>query len=55
MRIPVVSPQVIAETRPDYLLILAWNFADEIMEQLETYRAAGGRFILPIPQPRVVG
>lgn len=55
MRIPVVSPQVIAETRPDYLLILAWNFADEIMEQLESYRAAGGRFILPIPQPRVVG
>lgn len=55
MRIPVVSPQVIAETRPDYLLILAWNFADEIMEQLESYRAAGGQFILPIPQPRVVG
>ncbi|MNK88509.1 hypothetical protein D3C87_1084730 [compost metagenome] len=55
MRIPVVSPQVIAETQPDYLLILAWNFADEIMEQLEPYRAAGGQFILPIPQPRVVG
>jgi SAM-dependent methyltransferase len=53
--IPVVSPDVIADSKPDYLLILAWNFADEIMEQQEEFRAAGGKFILPIPEPRVVG
>ncbi|MEO6527713.1 MAG: class I SAM-dependent methyltransferase [Gemmatimonadaceae bacterium] len=53
--IPVVSPSRIAETNPDYLLILAWNFADEIMEQQEAFRARGGKFILPIPEPRVVG
>lgn len=53
--IPVVSPDEIAKQKPDYLLILAWNFADEIMEQQEAFRAGGGRFILPIPEPRIVG
>ena len=53
--IPVVSPDEIAKQKPDYLLILAWNFAAEIMEQQEEFRAAGGQFIIPIPQPRIVG
>jgi hypothetical protein len=54
MHIPVVSPERILAVQPDYLLILAWNFADEIMAQQEEYRRRGGRFILPIPTPRVV-
>lgn len=54
MHIPVVSPDRIGADRPDYLLILAWNFGDEIMAQQEAFRAAGGKFILPIPEPRVV-
>jgi SAM-dependent methyltransferase len=54
MHIPVVSPERILETQPDYLLILAWNFADEIMAQQAEYRRRGGRFILPIPEVRVV-
>jgi SAM-dependent methyltransferase len=53
-KIPVVPAERIAEERPDYLLILAWNFADEIMRQQEEFRRAGGKFILPIPEPRVV-
>lgn len=54
-RIPVVSPDVIGQKKPDYLLILAWNFGDEIMAQQAEFRERGGKFILPIPEPRVVG
>ncbi len=45
----------IYERRPDYLLILAWNFAEDIMRRHQQYAEAGGRFILPMPEPRVVG
>ena len=44
----------LAEDRPDALLILAWNFADEIMKQQDAYRRAGGQFIIPVPEVRVV-
>ena len=53
MHIPVVDPSRIADERPDYVLVIAWNFADEIIRQQDAYRAAGGRFILPFPEPRV--
>ncbi len=54
MRIPVVSPDAIAERKPDYLLILAWNFADEILAQQQAYTDAGGHFIIPIPAPQII-
>ncbi len=53
--IPVVAPERILEQRPDHLLVIAWNFADEIMRQQDAYRAAGGSFILPLPAVRVIG
>jgi len=55
MLIPVVPPERVLETQPDYLLILAWNFGDEIMQQQAEYQRRGGKFILPIPTPRVIG
>ncbi|MFH1408350.1 MAG: class I SAM-dependent methyltransferase [Nanoarchaeota archaeon] len=52
--IPIVSPEVIDEKKPDYLLILAWNIADEIMEQLDGFKKRGGQFIIPLPSLRVI-
>jgi SAM-dependent methyltransferase len=54
MNIPVLSPDVIRERRPDYLLVLAWNFFDEIRGQLADYEKAGGKFIVPLPTPHIV-
>lgn len=54
MHIPVLPVEALRERQPDYLLLLAWNFADEIMAQLTGYRQAGGRFILPLPVPGII-
>jgi C-methyltransferase C-terminal domain/Methyltransferase domain len=52
--IPVLVVSTLLERQPDYVLILAWNFADEIMRQQQEYLRRGGRIILPIPEARIV-
>jgi hypothetical protein len=54
VRIPVRHPDALHAEQPDYCLLFAWNLADEIAEQQHAYLAAGGRFIAPVPTPRVL-
>jgi hypothetical protein len=52
--LPVLPVSTLIERQPDYVLILAWNFAEEIIRQQQAYIDLGGRFIVPIPNPRVI-
>jgi SAM-dependent methyltransferase len=52
--IPIHAPEKLRETRPDYVLILPWNLKDEIIEQIADVRSWGGRFVVPIPEVRVI-
>ena len=52
--LPVLPTGELCERRPDYTLILAWNFADEIIRQQSAYARGGGRFILPTPPARIL-
>jgi hypothetical protein len=54
VRVPVLPPSAILERRPDFVLILPWNFKDEILAQQADYLRRGGRFIVPVPEPVVV-
>ncbi len=51
--VPIRDPAALTEDQPDYLLLLAWNFENEIRQQQQEYLERGGRFIVPVPSPAI--
>jgi SAM-dependent methyltransferase len=51
---PIRPVETLLEDRPDAVLLLVWNIADEVLAQQEAYRASGGRFVVPVPELRIV-
>ncbi len=54
LHIPICDPSRLEKELPDYVVILPWNFKDEILSQEAAFREKGGKFVIPIPEPVIV-
>ena len=54
MRIPIKHPDILTKKKPDYILLLSWNYADAILEKEKKIRKRGVKFIIPVPEIRIV-
>jgi hypothetical protein len=54
LHVPVLSSKAIYEEKPDYVILLAWNFASQIMKNHQGYLNSGGHFIVPLPELRII-
>ena len=54
VKIPIVNKEILDKELPDYIAILAWNFAEEILKKNEDYRRKGVKFVLPLPEPLII-
>lgn len=52
--LPIRPPETLLKEQPDYALLLAWNFAPEIIRRETEFQKRGGRFIMPIPEPKII-
>ena len=52
--IEIKSPEILEKSKPDYLILFAWNFKEEILDQLSSYRDNGGKFIIPLPHLEII-
>ena len=54
MHIPIVPPNYLTDDNPDYALLFAYNYFDEVMEKEKDFIERGGRFIVPLPEPKII-
>jgi hypothetical protein len=51
---PILPAEALVEQRPDFAILLVWNFADEVIAQQQEFRDKGGQFVIPLPELRVL-
>ena len=52
--IPIVGPKMLEQKTPDYIVIFAWNYANDIMKKLEKFNKRGVKFVIPMPKMKVI-